>query len=68
VRWKGTEIAAVDVKEMKLTQVVSSADWFKYEYDIGAKIVFQKYNFPACLCQDNDPELNSKGQCIANPS
>lgn len=55
----------VDTASMKVTQIVSSADWFWYEYDIGAKIVFQKYHFPACLCQDSVPGLDSKGQCIA---
>jgi hypothetical protein len=70
VRWKGIDVLTVDTKAKPflIESVVSSADWFKYEYDAGAKIVFQKHHFPACLCQDPAPGLNSNGQCTATPS
>lgn len=68
VRWKGIDMLQVDVGQMKLTKAVSSADWFWYEYYIGAKIVYQKYHFPACLCQDPVPGINSKGECSAKGS
>lgn len=56
----------VDPNSGKVTKNMASADWFWYEYYIGAKIVYQKYHFPACLCQDPLPGVNSAGQCIAN--
>lgn len=46
----------------------SSSDWFWFQYYIGAKVAFQKYTFPACLCPDPYPGVDSNGQCIAPPS
>jgi hypothetical protein len=65
VRWKGTEVLTIDItaSPFLIKSVVSSADWFWYEYYVGAKIVYQKHHFPTCLCQDSAPGLNADGQC-----
>ena len=46
----------------------SSSDWFWFQYYTGAKVVFQKYNFGACLCQDVIPGIDKNGQCVAPPA
>jgi hypothetical protein len=67
VRWKGIDMLSVDLSSMKIKKAVSSSDWFKNAYDAGKPIVFQKHNFPACLCQTPDPSLDKDGNCVKPP-
>lgn len=64
IHFRGTDIVEVDVEQMKLTKAVSSADWFWYEYYVGAKIEYQKYHFPPCSCPDPVPGFDA-WECVA---
>jgi hypothetical protein len=45
--------------------VISSSDWFWFQYYTGAKIVIQRHTYPACLCPNYVPGVDENGQCIA---
>jgi hypothetical protein len=57
---------AVDLGSGKIKKVETSSDWIPFQYQTGAKLVFQKYKFPACLCQDPIPSIDANGNCIAS--